>query len=303
MNKNVWKIGKRGNLRFPKRARRLNRLFAPDSKWEHPVAAIVVMLVCATLDFVVFKQLFGAILYDQLLIQWLSVIGCLVAFDLAPIYLGILLKKNSQGFRISWFAVGALTFAFVAVAVGNVWLRITVKDILVPDDSATASSIFSAAGAVRSNSPALPYAIVSSALPVATSAVSFIVSYVSSNPLKSKLKNLRRIQVDIEDDINQDEAILTEYTKNGNITARLNEQDAEMLKLALASACEQGFAYADYVRERISEHLGEAAAANELAKDYRDKLSALINEILVGGPDNHGAQLSQGYHYYTKEAA
>lgn len=282
----LWTLDQQGGLRFPLRERQIDSAYKPDSMWERPIAGIIVMLVCGTLDFVVFKQLFAAILYDQLLIQWLSVIGCLVAFDLAPVYLGVLLKKNSQGIRINMFAVIALSLSFIIVLIGNVWLRVTVKDILVPSDSAAAFSIFSASDSGGSNAAALPYAIFSSALPLATSVVSFIVSYMSTNPLMDRLKRLRARQVELENAIGQVEALLTEYDEDADLRSRLESEDEVMFNSAAAITYELGFLCADYVRERIKEHLGDAPAANELSKDCRDRLVTLLTAVKTVNNEN-----------------
>lgn len=276
----LWSVDAQGGLTFPLRSRQLHDIYAADSGWERPVSAIVVMVICGILDFVVFKQLFAAILYDQVLVQWLSVVGCLVAFDLAPIYLGILAKKHSQGMRISLFAVALLTLSFLIVLAGNVWLRITVKDILVPPDSAADFSLFGSQETASESSPAaLPYALFSSALPLATSIVSFIISYMSSDPLREKVRALHARQIELEDAEGQLEAILVEYEADPDLQARLTEADDAQYATALASADEKCFQYADYVRQRIKEHMGDAAATNVLSKDCREQLCRLLRHI------------------------
>lgn len=308
--KSLWTMDKQGNLVFPLREAQLNGAYTPDSKWEHPYAAIIIMLVCGTLDYVVFKSTFSSILYDAVWLQRLSVIGFLVAFDLAPIYLGILVKKSSQGMKVSTFAVITLSTAFALALVGNVWLRITIKDILVPADSVSSTSIFSSStSSTDSNSAALPYAIVSSILPLATSIVSFVASYMSSNPLRDKLKKLREKQVELEDAIGQLEAVVEEYDEETDYKARLLDEDDSSYENAVRITQELGFMYADYVRERIKEHLGDAAATNELSKDCRDRLSKLFNMPSTGKDDGDTLADNQAEELYstkppiTKEAA
>ena len=247
MNKkeSLWKMDAQGGLVFPLRDRLLRNAYAPDSGWERPAAAILVMLVCAVLDFVVFKQLFAAILYDQLLIQWLSVVGCLVAFDLAPVYAGILWKKSRQGLKSDVFSLAALLGAFLLVLAGSVWLRITVKDVLVPPGTAAAFSIFGQSGTQGSDPAALPYAVFSGALPLATSAVSFIVSCMSSDPLGAGLKALRSRQVQLEAAIGQLRALLAEFDAEQDLQARLAREDEEAFRQTAVTIRELGFTCAD----------------------------------------------------------
>ena len=273
--KSLWKMDKQGNLVFPTRSGQLKATYASTSIWEHPIMAIVIMAAAAVMDYAVFKQLFAALLYDRAWLQVVGVCACLVAFDLGPIYLGILVKRDRQGLKIDWFTVAGLVFAFLLVFAGNIWLRITVKDVLIPKNTTSASSLFSAVGA-DSDQAALPYAIFSSLLPVATSFVSFVASCTAANPLLARIKRLHYQEVELEDRIVQVEAVLKEYNEDPDLYGRLMEEDDRMFETASTRANELGYLYVDYVRERIKEHLGDPAATNELSKDVRDRLESLL---------------------------
>lgn len=241
--------------------------------------AIIVMLICAVLDFVMFQQLFSSFLYDHALIRWFSIVGCLIAFDLAPIYLGIFVRKLDQGYRVSLLLPCLAILAFALAIAGNVWLRIVMRDLVLPASSSGTSLFGTVSEAEAVNPGAMPYAIFSAALPVGTSLVSFIISYITSNPLKSKLKTLHMAQIELEDSIGQLEAILTEYEEDSNLTDRLTEEDDEQFATVLGMTREKAVAYCDYVRERIKEHLGDPAASNELSKDSRQKLVTLFERV------------------------
>ena len=279
-NNNLWAVNQQGGLEFGLRNELLKREYQVDSMWEHPVVAVAVMFVCATLDFVLFKQLFASFLYDHVLIQWFSIIGCLIGFDLAPIYLGILVRKKNQGYRISLLLLGLLILAFVLAIAGNVWLRIEMRDLVLPAASSTGTSLFgSVAEEETANPAAMPYAIFTAALPIVTSLVSFGISYITSNPLKNKLKVLHTSQVKLEDSIGQLKAILIEYEEDPDLTGRLTAEDDEQYATCLGLTREQAVAYCDYVRERIKEHLGDPAASNELSKDSRQALVSLFERV------------------------
>lgn len=279
-NNNLWAVNQQGGLEFGLRNELLKREYQVDSMWEHPVVAVAVMFVCATLDFVLFKQLFASFLYDHVLIQWFSIIGCLIGFDLAPIYLGILVRKKNQGYRISLLLLGLLILAFALAIAGNVWLRIEMRDLVLPAASSTGTSLFGSVAEEESVNPgAMPYAIFTAALPIVTSLVSFGISYITSNPLKNKLKNLHTSQVKLEDSIGQLKAILIEYEEDPDLTGRLTAEDDEQYATCLGLTREQAVAYCDYVRERIKEHLGDPAASNELSKDSRQALVSLFERV------------------------
>lgn len=277
---NLWSVNEQGGLEFSLRKQLAEKEYKAESTWEHPAAALIVMLVCATLDFVMFKQLFASFLYDHVLIQWFSIIGCLIGFDLAPIYLGILVRKRNQGYRVDPLLLGLLILAFALAITGNIWLRIVMKDLVLPAASSTGTSLFGAVTEEETSNPgALPYAIFSAALPIVTSLVSFGISYITSNPLKEKLKVLHTAQVELEDSIGQLEAILIEYEEDPDLTGRLTAEDDEQYETFLGMTREKAVTYCDYVRERIKEHLGDPASSNELSKDSRQKLVALFERV------------------------
>lgn len=278
--KNLWTVNRQGGLDFGLRRDLTKREFAADSTWEHPTAALVVMLLCASLDFVLFKQLFASFLYDHVLIQWFSIVGLLVGFDCAPIYAGILVRKRSQGYRVPAWLMCLLAAAFTLALVGNIWLRIELRDLVLPASSSTGTSLFGAVTEETETNPAaLPYAIFAAALPIVTSLVSFGISYITSNPLKSRLKTMHTAQVELEASIGELEAILTEYDEDPDLAARLTAEDDEQYETQLGMTREQAVTYCDYVRERIKEHLGDPAASNELSKDSRQALQALFERM------------------------
>ena len=301
--KQLWNMDKQGNLNFHTRNDLVGSSYAPDSGWEKPVAAIIIMLICAALDFAVFKQLFAAILYDKKILQIVSVAGALIAFDLAPIYLGILMKKWKQGFRIDWITAFGLLAAFVLVCAGNVWLRITVKDILVPNSSAASFSVFSGTEETGSAPAALPYAIFSSFLPLATSLVSYGASFISANPLKARLRRLHEQQVELEDAVGQLDAIVREYEEDAELASRLTQEDDLMFLAANDRTTEFGYLYADYVRERIKEQLGDPAASNELSKDVRERLEQMLGKAPELPAQSEESESTNPHVFTTKEVA
>ena len=271
--KKLWEIDSQGNLNFTTRSGRIENAMESNSMWEKNGVIVAVLILCAVMDAFVFKQLFGVILYDHPLIQFLSIIGCLIAFDLGPIYLGNEMKKEYQGLRSSKLVQIGLIAIFVMVFIGNLWLRIMVKDILVPSNAIVEESVFK--NMEDNNGPnmlALGYAIFSGLLPLATSIVSGAISFIAANPLLIKIKKVRKQKVDMEDDLVSLNAILAEYDSDSNLKERLMDEDKRMLKQKVAHVMELGLWYADYVRERLKEHGGDAAGTNELSKNMHDML-------------------------------
>lgn len=276
LNRKMYKIGQQGNIDFNLRKEIARDHGTGDSGWEHPIVSAVIMLVCGLLDFVMFKQLFGAILWDSVVLQMLSIIALLIGFDLAPVYAGIVIKKIQQGFKGKRYIATMMGVAFIIAFVGNLLLRLETKDIIMPDTSAISSYSMGTTTSTESSLPLL-YACFASVMPLITSLVSFGVSLHSSNPLRGRLVKLEKEQVKLEDDIEEIESILEEYDADEDYMKRLIEDDDEKYNKVLEMVRERGMMYCDYVRERIKEHLGNPVSTNQLSMDNREYLRGLLD--------------------------
>ncbi len=276
----LYSIDPQGQLVFSRRKELAADFGKSDSIWEHPAASLIIMGLCALLDLIMFHQLFSSFLYDSLFVRILSIIAMLIGFDVAPIYLGIVLKKRSQGFRTDRTVQAVLVLAFLAALTANVVLRIAVKDLVLPDYSSASTSVMGSVSNEESrNDLALIYAVIVSLFPVITSLVSYAVSFHSSNPLKARIRKLKEEQVGLEDDIVELEAILTEYAGDEDYYERLLHEDMRKYESILAMIREKGYLYCHYVRECIKEHLGDPAATNELSKEIRGRLLAQFRDV------------------------
>ena len=68
-----------------------NDFIQENSLWE---VILVIMLACC--DFMMFKQLYESVVYDNIITLIVGIAGTLVAFDGAPIYIGMEMKKKSN---------------------------------------------------------------------------------------------------------------------------------------------------------------------------------------------------------------
>lgn len=278
-NTTLYQIDRQGHLRFSRRMDLIKEGEKGNMGWEHPAASILIMLVCGILDFVMFRQLFSAFLYDAKEVQMLSIIAMLIGFDLAPIYMGIVLKKRQQGLNAGVITAVLLGIAFVIAFIGNIALRIAVKDMILPDLSAMKTSVFGeVTEADTTNDLALLYALFAGAMPVITSLVSFGVSFQTANPLKKRMRRLQEEQVMLEDEIVKMEALLMEYETDADHFARLLEEDEEKYRNMLEMLHEKALYYCDYVREKLKEYLGDPASSNALSKDNRERLLQMLEK-------------------------
>ena len=266
----LWGRDGQGNLEFKTKKRVARLRTKPDTLWNHPVLLVVIIFLCAAVDFVCFQQLFDSFLMDARLIRWTAIIGMLLAFDFVPVYLGLNLRKRLQGYNVNKaMLVAMLAVTLLAFGV-NVYLRIQFRDLVLPDLTASSSSIFgSLSTGTAVSSRALPYAIFASAIPLFTSLCSFTISYFMANPLRAEKLALDNEHNELADRIGQIEAILREYDANPDFHGRLTGDDNDRFGAMKQMIKEKRETYRDYVRERIKEHLGEAAANNELSKPLK----------------------------------
>ena len=262
---NLWTIDNQGNMKFSTREGRLESMMDRDTVFGK--LAIGLMFICGAIDFFAFKQQFGIMLYDHPLYQAGMIIGFLVMFDVGAVLLGYFLKRRSQGLKSSKIAEWSLIAVIVTGVVFNLWLRIVKRDELIPLDTMQGSLFGAVTEGPTSDPAALPYAIVSSLLPLGTTIVSIIASYVGSNPLGNALKKVRKQKVEIENKINEINAAIAELNADKEMARRMDEQDARLLAEKVIYARTLGLTYSDYVRQRIKEHIGDPASTNELSKN------------------------------------
>ena len=280
--KNLYSISSQGHLIFDGRESRLNAADKSLTIWEYPISSLIILFLCAVLDGVMFYTLFSAFLYDTAILVMLSTIALLIGFDVAPAVAGVLLKKRSQGINASILMIVLLAVAFLVAFAGNTVLRITYKDLVLPDLSSVSTSVFGAiensttAAAEGNNS--LIYALFASMMPLITSLVSFAVSFQSSNPLKTYVRDLKLKINDIENEIEEIDAALIEYDADLEFFERISAEDEEKYQNMLKVIDEKAVFYCNYVRQRIKERLGDPVSTNILSMDNRKALLRLVDD-------------------------
>ena len=290
----MWTLDAQGNLRFPSRDRSVRDACAPDSIWERPWVSILVLIVCALLDFVVAVSVINDLATDRLWVRLITPVGYLIGFDLAPVYLGNFIRKREQRLGVSaagrLFAV-AFAGAFLATFLLNAGIRLGLIGVNGMDlgmsgavyaDSAAQARAEAAQSAELTRDTLYQWTMI--VLPAVTSLVSFGVSYYVNDFLRLRLNRAMLRRARLEDEYDRFDAVLAEYASLETHSAELQEDDDMQYAAARAQTREVMLHWCDYVRERIKEHLGDAAAANELSKDRRAELGALAQ--LLEAPEN-----------------
>ena len=273
-NNSLLSLDGNGELIYHGLNRHINQKYKPDSPLEKSFIPYAIMILCAIVDGSVFMSLFTLISFDSPLLMAAQVAGCLFGYDIVPLYLGIQIRRIKQGLSKDRFLVWLAIAVFIIVFAMNVILRIMTIDLLSPDLS-TAINYFGTTVQEADTgfaSDAIALTIFSIFLPLITSMGSFIVSYLTYNPLQIRQKRLEVMITEKLDEIRRLDAILTEYDMDTDFAENLlaNDQDyfIEMKKMQMAVVV----SYCELVRQRlkeylVKEHLADPSAINALSEE------------------------------------
>ena len=270
--KKLYQVDDDGNLNF----RPLDKLhqdkYKPDSVWNHTWVLLLIVILCMVADFASFSSLFAAFLYDNAFLRWICVIGMVLIFEVAPVYLSYNLKKRACGYNVETISIVIPLIAFVVGAIINIALRIATRNDAFPDLSNMTTSVIGGATVTKPANSSKPiiYAIFFAILPILTSLIAFAATYTMSNPLEWERKKLEKARIELTKHIDQMEAILQEYNSDNNYLERMLSEDERKYRAALLTIHGQRDEYFDYARQRISEFLASPGATSyEVAYDLK----------------------------------
>ena len=251
-----------------------SKKYKADTPMDKSFVPYLIMALCGTIDAACFINLFKLISYDSPFLLAIQVAGFLFAFDVVPLYLGIQFRRIKQGLSkdkfIMWMALVVCAMACVL----NIVLRLMTMDQLAPDLSSAAISFIGTTSqgvqeseAAGVNATALGLALVGIVIPFVTSLGSFFISYLTYNPLMVRKRNQEELIAEKKDEIRRLDASLFEYDADTEFAEHLIQDDAgkyeEMKKMQRALV----LSYADYVRQRLKEHLANPTAINALSEE------------------------------------
>jgi len=277
-NKQLYRIDEDGNLNF----RPLNKLhkdrYKPDSAWNRTWVLMAIVILCAIADFASFASLFAVILYDNVFLRYVCIIGMVLVMEISPVYLGYNLKKRSLGYNVETISILVPLVAFVVGAGINIMLRIVTRNEAFPDLSNMTTSVMGGGSVTESatSSKSIYYAIFFAILPILTSLIAFAATYTMSNPLQFERKKLEKAKLELTQHIDQMEATLQEYSADSNYLERILAEDDQKYNAALAMIRGQRDEYFDHARQRISQYLASPGATSyevdyALKPNYREE--------------------------------
>ena len=270
-NKSIFSRDSKGEFIYNGLNAHTSKKYKADTPLDKSFVPYLIMLFCAVVDCTVFLNLFKLISYDSPFMLCIEVAGFLFAFDAVPIYLGIQLRRVKQGISkdkfILWIALGVCVLAVIL----NVYLRVSTMELMSPDAASASTSYFgvvaeqtASTGVDRSTVALTVFGI---CLPVLTSCGSFFISYLTYHPLKVRKRAAEEMLAEKTDEIRRLDAFIGEYEADIDFAEHLKEDDEgkyrEMQKYQKALV----LSYADYVRQRLKEYIGDPASTNALSEE------------------------------------
>jgi hypothetical protein len=224
----------------------------------------MIVIACMVADFASFSSLFAVILYDNVVLRYIAIIGMVLVMEIAPVYLAYNLKRKSCGYRVETINIIVPLVAFIAGAAINFMLRIATRNEAFPDLSSMTTSVIDSTDTMETGgSPnALYYALFFAILPILTSLIAFAATYTMSDPLNAEKKRLEKSELELKQHIDQMEAVLAEYDSEGNYLERMLSEDEQKYNAALWTIHSQRDEWFDYARQRISEFLASPGATS-----------------------------------------
>ena len=266
----------------------IRKKFQADTPLDKSFVPYLIMFLCCTIDAACFINLFKLISYDSPFLLAIQVAGFLFAFDVVPLYLGIQFRRIKQGLSKDKFI---LWMAFVVCAMAcmlNIVLRLMTMNQMAPDLSSASISFVGATSQEFQNSEAegvdvtaLSLAIVGIVIPFITSLGSFFISYLTYNPLMVRKRNQEELIAEKKDEIRRLDAILFEYDADTEFVNHLIQDDIERYKAMKKMHRALVLSYADYVRQRLKEHLASPAAINALSEETCMAILERLNRELA----------------------
>ena len=251
-----------------------SKKYRADTPMDKSFVPYLIMVLCGTIDAACFINLFKMISYDSPFLLAIQVAGFLFAFDVVPLYLGIQFRRIKQGISKDKFIMWMALIVCAMACVLNIVLRLMTMDQMAPDLSASTVSFIGTTSqgvqeseAAGVDATALGLALVGIVIPFVTSLGSFFISYLTYNPLMVRKRNQEELIAEKKDEIRRLDAILFEYDADTDFAEHLIQDDTgkyeEMKKMQRALV----LSYADYVRQRLKEHLANPTAINALSEE------------------------------------
>jgi len=259
--------------------------FKADTPFDNSIVSYLIMILCATVDGVVFYSQFSRLSYDSPMMLGVQIAGFLFGFDVVPIFIGIQYKRLRQGITKDRFVlVMALVVCALAFSM-NIALRIMTMDMISSSTVSTVTSYIGTATQKTTESgidaTAIALTIFGIGIPVVTSLGSCLISFITYNPLGIKKQRAAEMIEDTRDEVRRFDAIIGDYDAEPDFAENLEAEDEAKYQEMQVMHKAMVIGYSDYVRERLKEQLGNPTSNNVLSESVCEAILARLDRELA----------------------
>lgn len=279
---NIWSLNNKGEIVNECLQRNNKKLYKPDTPFDNSFVPYLIMIFCAMVDGLVFYSLFSKISYDSPMMLMAQIIGLLLGYDVAPIFMGIQYRRLRQGLTKDKFTlIMALVVCGIAISI-NIALRIVTIDLNGVSTISTVTSYVGASTQEVTDTGLAPSIIASTifgiGVPIVTSLTSLLVSFMTYNPLDIKKRRLVEMLEDTRDEVRRLDAIIEDYDLEQDFAEQVEIEDKEKYRQMQKMHKAMVIGYCDYVRERLKEQLGNPSSNNVLSAETYETLLARLDK-------------------------
>lgn len=250
----------------------------PLSFCENPVASLAIMIICFIADMSLFTNLLSPLLNDSKEMIALGVCGLIIAVDLCAVWLGYMYKKHAQGYRVDKLVMITAIIMIVGGFIVYGCLRYQGRNIFFSSSSRATNLMTEKADSQKAHPMASMLSIFMAVLPVLTSGVSFVVSFLASNPAQKELTQIEKSIHKLVKELNKDEAMLTELLCDPCTKEKAERQEEVLFLNKIEDVCEKTKYEVDYSIMRIKEYIGTPEGISALSQPVYEDLSKYLNE-------------------------
>lgn len=225
--------------------------YKSDTPMMNSVIPYCIVIFCLIADSAIFYGFFNQLSSTDTFQNTIQCIALLLGFDVAPVYLGVHLKRLKQGLGQDKFLIAIALFCICLAILVNTMMRLLTMEIMNAGESLDGRSF--------------SMTIFGICVPLITTTLSFTVSFLTYNPLMIMKKRYERMIAHKQDEIRRLDAFLTEYDLDKDLYERLIQLDDGKFEEMKEYQKAMTVRYCTYVRQRIKEYIGRPEAHDALS--------------------------------------
>lgn len=257
---------------YTTRVGRENKLARADNLYSSSYIGFVLTIMFIAIDSFCCYSCWNAAQTQSMTMNILMTVGCALTLDVPPMLCAYALSSYKQGLlsKSKLLTIMIPSFAvFALVVIGYFAFRIETKNLIFDNlskgSSTLTNAVNSTVGENQSDNSNLFPALYSGILPLATSATSFVATYLTANPIKDRIHKLRKAKITTEANIADLNMAIAEAEDVSSYSDYLIAREDDLYAHFLDELEAQKIVLKQIARVVVMEKLSNPDAISELA--------------------------------------